>query len=706
MDRRNRSRLVQFWLTVEGFKDPLEAADQDFLSSIPDLDDKASNTSSHQTIGEDVTFLHEAYFAGGSDTLEIPARHVSVIREAAHRNAEGSIPRSEVRRIKQAMFGAQKSVYEQMEEEDWRVFRKSGLYLKALADLSRSAVPARADLGHQRVLVPPPQVKRNVTAPVALFRRLTEGPTTPQRVLNSLIGVNQLSSNSSTAATSPASSRTERPTVETRHTTRDLYRIIENPVSTRASIPLAPSTPPHLPRRSSQLDFLISGAGTPESGRDRANIFGDEGEDLEEEDDEDYEQIQRMEAIQAALTSIIASDDLLLPDVPPEPSPDISVPSSPSASLMLPRTATNDHPKRSSVSRSLEDLRPAPIKAKSAPQTRVSSQTVSTGLMSSVSPPDSVLSPTLGKMDKLFFDGDNDDELSEEQFAIEDEAHDVVQLAAPGNLQLSVEIARLQDRIQELVKQDYLLNALIRQAELTGNVSELRLLVRSQSSIRRQERTAIFQKAQFEQQEEENRLMPGRTRVGIPSTMVTEEEGGRQVVRYTVEVKQLADDGSVALSWVVARRYNEFWEMDRAVRDWAGDSRLAMEDLKSKVVDLPGKRLGTNLSASSIDARRLGLERYLQVSRECVAYPGPSRCHLLTYPVPRLVELHMRQSCSEGFPFPLASPARRPSHDFPYGLAAKFGTAQHCQVNLQDYGQLAGRCFAGPEHVGSHVADA
>jgi sorting nexin-25 len=229
------------------------------------------------------------------------------------------------------------------------------------------------------------------------------------------------------------------------------------------------------------------------------------------------------------------------------------------------------------------------------------------------------------------------DDIDEEDLAAEaapdadDHKHDV-QLAAPGDMQLSVEIGRLAGKIAELDQQAAILESLICQAELTGNKTELKLLHRSLSSLLREKRTAEFQKAQYEQQEEENRLMPGRTSVSIPSTLITpgDHEGGRQIVRYNVEIRQVGDDGRIHLTWVVTHRYNEFYELDRALREWAASVNhpQVSEDLKS-VVDLPGKRLVPNLSSYFVESRRAGLERYLQVGNKLsdrnVTDP-PSRC--------------------------------------------------------------------------------
>lgn len=176
------------------------------------------------------------------------------------------------------------------------------------------------------------------------------------------------------------------------------------------------------------------------------------------------------------------------------------------------------------------------------------------------------------------------------------------QLAGPGDLQLSYEIERLSDKINKLEVHDVMLDTLIKKAELTGDAQELRLLQKSKSSMTRELRELRFQKTQYEQQESANRLISHRTKVSIVSSTVGEEEG-KSVVRYLVEVQQLAPDGTFASGWVVARRYNEFLMMHNKLRD-----RYALV----KGLDFPGKRLVTSLSGSFVDTRRQALEKYLQ----------------------------------------------------------------------------------------------
>jgi sorting nexin-25 len=178
-------------------------------------------------------------------------------------------------------------------------------------------------------------------------------------------------------------------------------------------------------------------------------------------------------------------------------------------------------------------------------------------------------------------------------------------LPGPGDLQLSLEITRLAKKISAIQVQDAMLDSLIKKAELTGDVQELRLLQKSKSSLNRELRELSFQKTQFEQQEVANRLIPDRTKVSIVNSVVG-EENGKSVVRYLVEVQQLSPDGGVGTGWVVARRYNEFLDMHNKLRD----RYTAVRNL-----EFPGKRLVTALSATFVDLRRAALERYMQVRR-------------------------------------------------------------------------------------------
>ncbi|GAB1527358.1 tRNA (guanine-N(7)-)-methyltransferase (tRNA(m7G46)-methyltransferase) [Rhizoctonia solani] len=184
-----------------------------------------------------------------------------------------------------------------------------------------------------------------------------------------------------------------------------------------------------------------------------------------------------------------------------------------------------------------------------------------------------------------------------------DEAIPPLQVALPGDLQLAQDVARLSDKIKNLQAQETMLEALMRKAELTGEEQELSLLSRSRDSLVREIRGLTFQRAHYEVQEAANRLVPERTKISITDTATSEEEG-RVVVRYLVEIQQLAMDGSFASGWGVARRYSEFYDMH---------TRLKERFVEVRSLEFPGKKFVTALSNNMVDTRRVGLEKYLQI---------------------------------------------------------------------------------------------
>lgn len=639
MERRSRSRLVQFWLTIEGFKDPLEAASRDSAVDItsqplPDEGRPSDNT----TISEDASFLYLAYIASedNGSPLHIPDRHRVVIKEFAEKLAPAqTISIKEVRKTKHAMFSAQASVYEQMQEDDWPAFQRSELYLKAVSNLVSESTRNSRAMPRQSSPIKVPQMsssqtapvpQRQNTAPALLFARAHISSPTQRpspRLVNGKFA-------SPTVALAPALGFVS-PTINgvmSGDKTSTSKQAIQTP---RVSpVPGVQSTPNGLTRGSSHFDVLMS----DEKPAERDPLFDDQ--DDPDEDQEDYMQTQRMEAIQAALNEIIASDDMTAsrmsenqPAVPESPGTGgLASPSASIASLGARPTAQvqRDH----LMSRSVDDLKKPnlPPRFVSAPHSRHASGKA--GELPSLKETSSLsnLSPTNERQSKHLFDDDHsgDDEESNDKVdhpedntsASDHPMDDVVHLAEPGNLYLGAEIGRLQEKLQELVKQEHMLETLIRQAELTGNQAELRILNRSISSIHRETRTCIFQKAQYEQQEEENRLIPGKTRVTIPRHIDTYEDG-KQVVRYVVRVEQTAEtskgaDGS-SLYWDVARRYNDFHELDKGLKDWAASSsdKTLQQDVKKRVPELPGKKIAPILSGAQLDSRRSGLERYLQV---------------------------------------------------------------------------------------------
>ncbi len=494
MDRKNRSLLVQFWLTVESFKNPLESIDS---GSSDDEDEPVRDPSLTDTLKEDISMMNELYFSGSAPDPAlsiISQKHISHIRSFG---AKGEMPTpSAERRVRRSVMLAQRQVEREMEQQDFEDFQRSELWFRVIGDTEAHARRTS------------PDTLRSHTMTEGTLRRVfdnTRSETAPPRFLQPAIPFSayDMSSSSSSLTSSVVSVST--PTV-------------------RAS--------------PSNLELLMSPSSEAPSSSSRAPLF-DDPEDARF-DAALEAQSQRMEAIQAALTDIIALD-------------------------------RHENP-------------------------------AAQGSFDSIS----LANPGLGiVVEQPKVDATSDDEAESEE-RVEDAAdpeHSSFQLAGPGDLHLSYEIERLGNKISNLQTQEGMLDTLIKKAELTGDAQELRLLQKSKSSLARELRELNFQKSQYEQQESANRLVSDCTKISIVNSTVADEDG-KSVVRYLLEIQQLAADGSFASGWVVARRYNEFFNMHNKLRE-----RYAIV----RGLDFPGKRLVTSLSNSFVDSRRVALEKYMQV---------------------------------------------------------------------------------------------
>lgn len=445
--------------------------------------------------------VNDLYFAGSSvhPTLTVVSlKHIRTIRAFA---AVTVTPSSvEERKVRRAVMLAQRQVEQDM-ESDFAEFQRSELWFRVIGDLSL----------HER--------KNNTASPKPIGTPKSSSSPVVNKALRDA------------TPESPSSS------------SFGLLFGLGSPAPSSSAINTTPSSSGYFTRPShSKLELLMSPT-SPTASNDRTPLF----DDPDNVTAPDEAQVERMEAIQAALTDIMALDK----DVP-------------------------------------DERRPTPTRRE-------------------LSASDSFLSPTRspkgGKRRVLFEDERDSDDASHSNDPEETEQSVPFQLAAPGDLQLSHEIKRLTTKIESLESQDRMLDALIHKADLTGDERELKLLRQSRSAYTRELRELRFQRTQYEQQEATNRLVAERTRVAIVN-VTTAEESGKSVVRYLVEVQQLALDGTFSSGWVVARRYNEFFVMHNKLKE----SHAMVRSL-----EFPGKRLVTALSGSFVDTRRVALEKYLQV---------------------------------------------------------------------------------------------
>jgi sorting nexin-25 len=120
MDRRGRMRLVQFWLLVNNIKDPLEDADSDPLPQ---------HSTWTQNDIDDLSAILGGYFSDSS--LEVDPELKQDL--AAFLSDTSTATPEQYQKARKAILVTQQSVYQNMEREDWPLFRKTDLWHKYLA---------------------------------------------------------------------------------------------------------------------------------------------------------------------------------------------------------------------------------------------------------------------------------------------------------------------------------------------------------------------------------------------------------------------------------------------------------------------------------------------------------------------------------------------------------------------------------------------
>lgn len=178
-------------------------------------------------------------------------------------------------------------------------------------------------------------------------------------------------------------------------------------------------------------------------------------------------------------------------------------------------------------------------------------------------------------------------------------------LAGPGNLNLSEEIVKLNDDLHKLSEQLSILAPLIRKAELTNNVNELRILMKSRTSLEREINAKELQRQQYIVQENDNSLY-GKSKVSIQSYIIA-NENDKDYVLYIVEVqKYSAENPNVTTAgWIVARRYSQFYKLNEYLKsNYAKVSSFKFPKKAMLVLKFQQRQI--------VELRKMLLEEYLQ----------------------------------------------------------------------------------------------
>ena len=581
MDRQRLMPMVQFWLVVDGFRNPLEddgPEGEQLPLQLPPW------TESDRL---DLAQIDAAYLS--RPELKVPESSKRVVQEFL-RAGKRATP-EQYYRARREILRAQSAVLEEMRVKHFQNFKKSDLFFKALAAEEASKRTALAN-APPRPGPPLPRAssytssKPSSTARVA--PRLQAGST--NRRNGSATDLHTLGANGSNGFDGPRRSvdegRSFAPLFEDDDGGDD--PMADSVASLDQDLNAEPPVPDTkvVQAMEKALNNILEETRPPTAEDLRASLFGadDSGSGI-------FAPLEEGE--------------------PKKGSSHAATSESNRGSMDLPRSGRTSHdaPRSSdqgSSSRGSFDVsRPGDLQRSNRGSLDVErpakSQTkpslASLGLVSAAS--------RIGVFEDDDLFGDEDRFLSDEPSDLDegkdDDDADAVHEAAPGDLGLAEAITALTNDIDKLIAQEAVVDSLLKKAELTNNTAELRILRKSKASLQREIRRKELQRQQYVIQESDNSLY-GRSTIKIKSIHVGREEDGKEFALYAIEVSRNAGERMPAATWVVTRRYSEFLELHQKLRSRYPSVRN---------LDFPRRRVVMKLQSDFLQKRRAALEKYL-----------------------------------------------------------------------------------------------
>ncbi|EST05067.1 Phox homologous domain protein [Kalmanozyma brasiliensis GHG001] len=615
MDRRKRSVLVQFWLFVESFKNPLEDAEPDPSTDREQLRAAASasppSRAAVQTLKEDLRMFDKVYYS--SPAIKVSQRYVESARQFLRVDDEVSITALQVMRVRRDVLHAQKEIYEDMEVEDWPRFRDSELFVKAAQDLGPNAHLAAglaSSVGSLAAEAQPSMGQKAVEVQRPVVRS-----TKSHLEHSDLFGTDK-----------PVGAEAKQP---------DLFG--DSPSGSRSKASA----------KSDNLDILIGGR-TQHAGPDgRTPLFREDPLFDEQEDDgdeqgdnsSDFIQVEKMDELQSVLQSII-DDDLdksrKRPGALASSGPTGGKSSARSSDPDVNAGSTDSRKGSGNFSNSDDASRP-----------RTPRETTAISVLDEFGPSNAFAGlPSFNLRNEI-------QKMDAQLEKLEAQADILEALARKAELTgaRSSETRLLAQSIQAVRREAR--DIRWQRSQLEQQMAETQLIP-GQTKI-------SIQDTMISIDHEGKEFAVYLIEVGILE---------QQNSKSTAPSKGGEVSTSTARGWIVGRRYSEFWALHQALKERFAEVR-ALES------EFPGKRLVGLVHAPFVDARKASLEKYLQaLVRVKVACESEElRMFLSQDPTATTSSLGSRASSDAAFPTqPISSGPATPgkqSAAFPGGALVK-----------------------------------
>ncbi|KAH8808421.1 PXA domain-containing protein [Xylogone sp. PMI_703] len=442
MDRQNLMPIVQFWIVVDGFRNPLE---DDMVE-----EDEIPSTLPPWTMADraDLAQINEAYLS--RPELKVPESSRQLVRDFLKAGKDATPKQYFLAR--RAILQAQTAALESMQEKHFANFKRSDLFYKCLAsqEATKSVQPPPAPVATSELVATPPK-------PLVLQRSLT-----PQ----------------------PSSSKSN-----------PISRVSNKFITRKGDIRRAAASSSDLTSSSGTLndDMAASRRSLDDHTSSSSPLFDDDDVDSEAMVSSMYSVDQEPETVVPDKTVVQAMEEAL--NTIMEDKQDVELRGSLFGNDDIDSSnvsPNDDHSLRSSM-----DLKKAELFGREREKPSIASL----GLVNTSSRIGVFTDDDLFGDEQKFIQDEHDDPEDDGQDE-EDDIHE----AAPGDLGLAEAIEALTTDIDRLVAQEAVVDSLTRKAELTNNTAELRILRKSKASLQREIRRKELQRQQYIVQESDNSL--------------------------------------------------------------------------------------------------------------------------------------------------------------------------------------------------------